>query len=253
MRLLRFAMPMTAACLLSASPVLAADPTPSTPSTKPGADKNYNKDKRPSDTTRDPAMDKDKDMDMDKGTGDGMPKGDAKAMGKKPTTASDTGSPGTTTTLTDNELLNRIHAINLMEIDMGRMAESKGENKKVKSYGKDLQKDHGKAEKTLADLAKKRNFVLAPPALNSETDKQQQKDDAAAMDNLKTLNGAAFDREFVSAMQKGHEKAIALVTDAQSRMTDKDTKKMLDKLLPQLRDHLKKANELMDKTLKAAS
>jgi predicted outer membrane protein len=97
------------------------------------------------------------------------------------------------------------------------------------------------------------NYALMPPSLTSDADKQDKRDDHANMEKLRSLSGPTFDREFAQIMQTGHEKAIALLTDAQGRIQDKDERKLIDKLLPTLKDHHKGATELLDKTLKPAT
>lgn len=66
----------------------------------------------------------------------------------------------------------------------------------------------------------------------------------AAMEKLKGLKGADFDREFARVMVKDHQHVVDRLTQVRSRMTDTETQGFIDKLLPTLKEHLSMAQKL---------
>src|SRR3954466_14869021 len=73
---------------------------------------------------------------------------------------------------------------NIAEVKMGELAQKNGGSEGVKSFGKMLATDHGKAKEQTAALAKTMNIdVPTEPAPDAK----------AAYDKMSKLNGAAFD------------------------------------------------------------
>lgn len=72
---------------------------------------------------------------------------------------------------------------NIAEVKMGELAQKKGASEGVKSFGKMLASDHGKARDKTMKLAKTLN-VTAPTEPSSEA--------KAVYDKLERLNGFAF-------------------------------------------------------------
>ncbi|HEV7395304.1 MAG TPA: DUF4142 domain-containing protein [Pyrinomonadaceae bacterium] len=79
----------------------------------------------------------------------------------------------------------------MAEVEMGRLAATKGQNAEVKAFGRRMVRDHSKANSKLMALAKRKGVSL-PSDLNDE-----QKAGKAKLENL---SGAEFDREYVSMM-----------------------------------------------------
>jgi len=178
----------------------------------------------------------DKDSDYSKGT-------DASAMPATPADR-DTASGKQQAALDDAEILSRIHHVNQLEVDAGKLAAQNGQLAQVKSYGQMLQKDHAKADQELTDFAKKNKITLHEPhALNA--DDQQMLDEQNQLgQKLGALKGADFDREFANAMLQGHSDVITMLE--QSRGSAKGAVKgFYDKLLPTLRHHRDMAADIV--------
>ena len=124
------------------------------------------------------------------------------------------------------------------EVDMGKTAQSKGQNQAVKDFGKQMADDHGKANDKLADVAKDLKFTL-PSAL----DKKHQD----TMDRLSKLSGDQFDREYAAEMVNDHkadqaafEKEISAGKNAQLKSWASDT-------LTTIKHHLTMAQDMQTK------
>src|ERR1700733_5389427 len=88
----------------------------------------------------------------------------------------------------------------MAEVKLGQLAQEKGSNDAVKSFGKRMVDDHSKAGDKLKDAAATENISL-PDGIAAT--------DQATYDRLLKLNGAAFDRAYAKDMVKDHETDVA--------------------------------------------
>ena len=119
------------------------------------------------------------------------------------------------------------------EIELGKSAQTKAADAKVKDFGARMQKDHGNANAELrAIIAKKGMAVPGGPGPH-----------AALKNQLDKLQGAAFDQAYMKAMVDDHTKAVREFEMA-AKSTDADVKGFAEKTLPTLREHLRMAQEI---------
>ncbi len=123
------------------------------------------------------------------------------------------------------ETLQNLHAANLMEIAAGKLAKSKGTTQEIRAYGAQLVSDHTAADKQVTAVAKKLGVKLSTPPKD------------ASLAALGGLKGTAFDTSFTNMMVQDHEKAIAMVKEAQGHSTNPDVTALLNALLPTLEKH----------------
>lgn len=121
----------------------------------------------------------------------------------------------------------------IAEIDVGKLAQEKGQSEAVKQYGAMLVKDHGahkaKAEEVASQLG------VTPPTGSSFGEK-------ATYAKLKLLQGDSFDRSFAKSMVKDHQDDIK---EFQKESRKNDAAGQLAKeTLPTLRKHLQAAQRL---------
>lgn len=121
----------------------------------------------------------------------------------------------------------------IAEIDLGKLAQEKGQSEAVKQYGAMLVKDHGahkaKAEQVASQLG------VTPPTGSTFGEK-------ATYAKLKLLPGGSFDRSFAKSMVKDHKGDIK---DYQKEASKSDAAGQLAKeTLPILRHHLQAAQQL---------
>jgi putative membrane protein len=122
------------------------------------------------------------------------------------------------------------------EIELGQLALEKSESDAVKKFAKKMVTDHSKSAAKLKDVAAKQNMQL-PSSLDTEH--------RAIKRNLSALEGEKFDREYMDAMAKGHDKAVALFESAtQSAQVPADLKQFAASTLPTLREHRQMAHSL---------
>ncbi|HZT52337.1 MAG TPA: DUF4142 domain-containing protein, partial [Stellaceae bacterium] len=121
------------------------------------------------------------------------------------------------------------------EVDLGKLAERRGENETVRDFGRRMVQDHSKANAALAAIAQKAGIKL-PTGL----DKAHE----ATRDWLEKQHGAAFDRIYMRGMVDDHEKTVRLFQDEQNAGENPALKQFAAQTLPTLRDHLKLAQNI---------
>lgn len=143
----------------------------------------------------------------------------------------------------DAQVIAHIHAVNQMEIDLGKLAQ-KNATDPVKSYGSTLVKDHSSADKDLTAFAKSHGIAKIPDDKSmSDDDKKMMKDEKSKLKNLK---GADFDREYLGQMVTGHETELAKLDSEIAGSIDKDLSTMLQSLKPVLQRHEDEAKKLQN-------
>ncbi len=108
----------------------------------------------------------------------------------------------------------------MMEVEMGKMAQSQGQSTEVKNIGKTMVTDHTNANNQLMAIASKRGVQL---------DKNVK---------MQKLNGSNFDQEYLDHMLKHHEKDIAAFESEAKNGMDPDLKSFASNTLPTLKKHL---------------
>jgi putative membrane protein len=147
----------------------------------------------------------------------------------------------------DLSTLQHHHDVNLMEIEMGKLAQERG-GPEVKTYAAALVKDHQTADKTAIALAKARGVTLSSHARPmSDVEEAQHQKQMETMKRLETLEGPAFDRAYLTAMVDGHSAEIGYLTVAIADATDAKLKAHLEKVRPTVEKHADQARDLLAK------
>jgi putative membrane protein len=170
------------------------------------------------------------------------------SMGTGSQTGGTMGTPGSTTQAQPNtndpaQVAAKLHHVNQMEIDLGRLAEKNAQSKQVKTYAQKMVKDHTQAQTELTQLAKKSNISLdtagSSPSASADMQKHQQ-----LTQELTSLKGAEFDTRYMTEMTTGHQEAISFVESAALSLHGQEMGKWLTKMLPKLKQHQQEAQKI---------
>jgi putative membrane protein len=123
---------------------------------------------------------------------------------------------------------------NLAEVEMGKLAQDKGQSDAVKSFGQMLVTDHGNANQAATSVANQ--IGVTPP---TEPNKVQK----AMHDKLSKLSGNAFDKQFATEMVSDHKKDIQKYQQAAKKKND-PVADYANQTLPTLQKHLQTAQSL---------
>jgi len=135
----------------------------------------------------------------------------------------------------DSEFLVDIAEVNLAEIEIGKLAQTKSTNPEVKKFGKMLVDEHTKSASEVSALAKAKNFTL-PTSLTEDGQEEYKK--------LNEKSGLDFDKKFADMMIDGHEKAIDKLQKATKEAKDEDVKLWASNNIAPLTAHLEHAKLL---------
>ena len=130
---------------------------------------------------------------------------------------------------------------NQVDIDAGKLAESKATNPDVKAYGKMMVTDHTGVNKQATDLAKK----LGVKPEDNPTAQSLKSGGTDNLANLKKLSGAAFDKAYIDHEIAYHRSVLdavdkTLIPNAQNA----ELKALLVKVRPAFVAHLEKAKQI---------
>ena len=125
----------------------------------------------------------------------------------------------------------------MMEVELGKVAQDKASNDKVKEFGKRMEQDHSKANDELKKIASDKGVQLS-----SDLDKKHK----STMDKLTKLSGAEFDRQYMRDMVSDHKEDIKKFQNEADKGKDADVKKFASQTLPTLKEHLQLAESTAD-------
>jgi putative membrane protein len=147
----------------------------------------------------------------------------------KKTDTVETASGKRTTTASDRKFIEKAASGGMAEVKLGQLAMEKGTSPTVKEFGKRMVDDHGKANDELKEIASKKNFPM-PTDVDSEA--------KATYDKLTKLSGTDFDKAYIDAMVKDHDKDVKeFKKEASTGGVDPDLKAWAEKTLTVIEQH----------------
>ncbi len=120
------------------------------------------------------------------------------------------------------------------EIELAIVAQQQAANEHVKHLAQRIETDHKKANDELMAIASRKNFNIDPKPTADHIKVKQR---------LEKLSGAEFDRAYVQAMIKDHQKDIREFEQVATNGGDPVLKAFAAKTLPNLKEHLKLAQD----------
>jgi putative membrane protein len=131
--------------------------------------------------------------------------------------------------MSDKEFLETAAQGGMTEVELGKLASEKGSSADVKEFGAGMVTDHSKNNADLKSLAEKKG-VTVPDKLDA---KHQ-----AMVDKFQHLSGAAFDKAYVHAMVRDHEKTADCMRTESTSGQDPDVKAFAGDTLKTVEMHL---------------
>lgn len=139
---------------------------------------------------------------------------------------------------TDAQIAHIVVTANQVDIDAGKLAESKGTNKEVKAFGKQMVTDHTGVNMQAVALVTK--LKVTPE--DNPTSQSLKAGGEENVKNLKTLEGAAFDKAYIGHEVAYHEQVLdaidkVLIPNAKNE----ELKALIVKVRPAFVGHLEHA------------
>jgi putative membrane protein len=151
---------------------------------------------------------------------------------------------------TDAQIADIVVTANQVDIDAGKLAESRTQSKDVKSFAQRMVMDHGAVNQSAVDLVTKLHVTPEPNAISKSL--QKGGDDNLA--GLKKLSGAAFDKAYIDHEVTYHQAVLdaldqTLIPSAQNA----ELKALLVKVRPAFVAHREHAKHLQASLGKSGS
>jgi putative membrane protein len=126
----------------------------------------------------------------------------------------------------------------MMEVTLGKMAQDKAVNQRIKDFGAMMVQDHSRLNADLKTRAATQNVVL-PAVVGDEVQKM--------IDKLNKKSGKDFDRSYMQMMLDDHKKDLAEFRKAADKCTNPSIKDFASQALPVLEKHLDSAQAITGK------
>ena len=162
---------------------------------------------------------------------------DTSAMAASSTTPSGTWS--------DANIFALLDEANAADSSAGSVAATKGTAAAVRSFAKDMMRDHHSLRVQGATLAKKLNVTPAAPSDDPVPNMAQTETNTLNS----TAKGKDFDKAYIDAEVDAHKAVLDLATKAAGQTPTTELKNLIQKAAPLIKAHLDKA-EAIQKTLK---
>lgn len=135
----------------------------------------------------------------------------------------------------DSEFAVKAASGGMMEVELGKLAQTNALSADVKQFGQGMIDDHSKANEELKSWAQSKNITL-PTAPNEDHQDKIRK--------LSEKKGADFDKEYIDFMVDDHKKDIDLFKDQAEKGGDADLRTWAQGKVPTLEHHLMMAEEI---------
>jgi putative membrane protein len=146
-------------------------------------------------------------------------------------------------TLSDPNIVAYLDAANMGDSASGSIAAAKGTNAEVKSFGRDMMRDHHALRVAGQDLAKKLN-ITPQPAPGDTTQQHMSK----LADSLNAqARGAAWDKAYIANEIAVHESVLNTAQTALGATQNAELKALIQKAAPNIQAHLDHAKQIQSK------
>ena len=146
-------------------------------------------------------------------------------------------------TLTDANIVAILDGANAADSSAGAVGATKGTSAEIRSFAKDMMRDHHALRKAGQDLAKKLNVTPEMPAGDNSA--------AAAMawhDSLTAMTkGADFDKAYIDHEVTYHQAVLQTAQAALGAAQNAELKALITKAAPNIEAHLKHAQAIQGK------
>ena len=144
--------------------------------------------------------------------------------------------PAEKAAMTDQQFVDFAAQTDMVEANLGQLAQTASDSQPVKDYAQTLVTDHTADFRQLAGIAQQAGVTM-PSAIDAEHNKKM-------IDPFQKLKGAAFDHHYVADMIAGHTGAIAIYKKESEAATNPALKSYAEQTLPTLEKHLSGAKDL---------
>jgi putative membrane protein len=145
--------------------------------------------------------------------------------------------------MTDQQFVDFAAQTDMVEANLGQLAQTVAASQSVKDYAQMLVTDHTKDFSQLNDVAHQTGLNV-PNAIDTEHNKEM-------IAPFQKLKGTAFDRRYIHEMIVGHTKALAVYKKEAADAQNPALQSYAEQAVPVLEKHLAGAKELEKSNMRA--
>lgn len=144
-----------------------------------------------------------------------------------------------------SEAFTVLHAVGQWSVDLSQMAEKKAKSDLVKTFASEVATANTEKDTKLMDLAKKHGLEVAPLDRQTEEGKSLLDRMRAERALLGSLEGDAFDKEYMTLVTNTQQSVINFVNTQKSAAKDPDIKQFMGGVTTTVQNRLKTAQDIM--------
>ncbi|HEX8107479.1 MAG TPA: DUF4142 domain-containing protein [Kofleriaceae bacterium] len=146
-----------------------------------------------------------------------------------------------------SEAFSVLHAVSQWSTKMSEMADKKAKSDLVKDYARAMAAANANADTKLRSIAEKKGVTIAP--LNPQTEEGKSLLDRIKAETvlLGSLEGDAFDKEYMTLVTNTQQSVIHLLETTKASAEDPEIKQVLDEMTTTVQNRLKLAQDIMAK------
>ncbi len=152
------------------------------------------------------------------------------------------GKPANASNTVDVIFLKQMAIGGRTEVELGKLTGQRGDAAAVDEFGKHMVDDHGAANSKVTSLARAAGVNL-PKELDAEHE--------AALRELSSLDGSAFDLRYIDGQIKDHQKTVQLLTHEIASGQNAKVRDFAAQTLPTVMQHLEMARAVRDQLTRA--
>ncbi len=145
------------------------------------------------------------------------------------------------------EALTVLHAVGQWSIDLSKMADKRAKSDLVKDYAREMATANADKDAKLMGIAQKHGIEVAPLDPQTEEGKSLLDRIKAETALLGSLEGDAFDKEYMSLVTNTQQSVIHFLEAHKAAAKDQDVKQLMGDLTTTVQNRLKTAQDIMAK------
>ncbi len=145
------------------------------------------------------------------------------------------------------EALSAVSAVNQWAANLNEMADKKAKSDLVKNYAHTMSAANATTDAKLQTIAQKEGIEIAPLNPQSEEGKSLQDRMKAETAMLDSLDGDAFDKEYMTLVTNAQQSVIHVLETSQASATDPTVKQVLGGMTINVQNRLKTAQDVLAK------
>jgi predicted outer membrane protein len=143
------------------------------------------------------------------------------------------------------ESFSELHAVGQWSVTLSDMAEKRAKSDLVKSYARTMSSANPTLDAKLVSVAKSQGIDIAPPDPQTEESKSLSERMKAEAVLLGSLEGDAFDKEFMTLVTNTQQSVLNLLKSQKASAKDPEVKQLVGELTTTVQTRLKTAQDIM--------